>query len=52
MGSLTESVAWKALSEHYHAIKNVHMRDLFTQDPKRFETFSLRFGDILVDFSK
>jgi glucose-6-phosphate isomerase len=28
------------------------MRDLFAQDPKRFEKFSLRFNDILLDFSK
>ena len=52
MASVTKSVTWKALSEHYHAIKNVHMRDLFTQDPQRFEAFSLHLGDILVDYSK
>ena len=52
MALLTESVAWKALSEHYHAIRKIHMRDLFIQDPKRFEAFSLRLGDILVDYSK
>jgi glucose-6-phosphate isomerase len=28
------------------------MRDLFAKDPKRFEKFSVRFGDILLDFSK
>ena len=28
------------------------MRDLFAQDPKRFDKFSLRFDDILLDFSK
>ena len=28
------------------------MRDLFAQDPKRFERFSLRVGDLLVDYSK
>jgi glucose-6-phosphate isomerase len=30
----------------------VHLRDLFASDPKRFEYFSLRFGDILFDYSK
>ena len=25
---------------------------LFAQDPKRFEKFSLRFADVLLDFSK
>ena len=28
------------------------MRDLFAADPKRFDKFSLRFGDILLDYSK
>lgn len=28
------------------------MRDLFERDPERFERFSLRFEDILFDFSK
>jgi glucose-6-phosphate isomerase len=28
------------------------MRDLFRQDARRFEKFSLRFGDLLLDFSK
>jgi glucose-6-phosphate isomerase len=33
-------------------MRNVHMRDLFAADPERFDKFSLRFEDILVDFSK
>jgi len=52
MSSLTQSSAWKALSAHYQKISSIHMRDLFAQDPKRFEKFSLRFADILLDFSK
>ncbi len=28
------------------------MRDLFAEDPKRFEKFSVRFQEILVDYSK
>jgi glucose-6-phosphate isomerase len=28
------------------------MRDLFAQDPQRFERFSLQFGDLLFDYSK
>lgn len=50
--TLTDTAAWLALTEHYQSIKDVHMRDLFTHDPGRFDTFSLQFGDILVDFSK
>src|ERR1700728_371308 len=52
MSALTQSNPWKSLSAHYEKISSVHMRELFAQDPKRFEKFSLRFGDILLDFSK
>ncbi|HEV3082327.1 MAG TPA: glucose-6-phosphate isomerase [Gemmataceae bacterium] len=44
--------AWKALEAHYQKVANLHMRDLFREDPKRFDRFSLRGNDILLDFSK
>lgn len=50
--ALTRSAAWKALESHFEDIKDLHMRDLFAEDERRFETFSLRFEDILLDFSK
>ncbi len=52
MSTLTTSPAWQALERHQKAMVNVHMRDLFAQDPRRFDTFSLRFQDILLDYSK
>ncbi|MCW3051313.1 MAG: glucose-6-phosphate isomerase [Chthonomonadales bacterium] len=52
MSSLTQSPAWKALAAHHQTVASLEMRDLFAADPKRFETFSLRFQDILLDFSK
>jgi glucose-6-phosphate isomerase len=52
MSELTDSSAWKALKEHHQEVVGLHMRDLFAEDPKRFERFSLRFEDILFDFSK
>jgi glucose-6-phosphate isomerase len=52
MSSLTQSPQWKALESHYQAAQKLQMRDLFAQDPKRFDKFSLRFNDILLDFSK
>ncbi len=48
----TQLSAWQALQAHYEAIKDVHMRDLFAADPHRFDRFSLRFDDILFDYSK
>jgi glucose-6-phosphate isomerase len=52
MSALTESPAWQALLRHHQTMRDVHMRDLFAQDPKRFERFSIRMGDLLVDYSK
>ena len=52
MSQLTESPAWKALQEHHSKIAPLQMRDLFAQDAQRFEKFSLRYDDILLDFSK
>jgi len=50
---ISETAAWAALKAHHDEVKDVHMRDLFAQDPNRFEKFSKVFsGDILVDFSK
>ena len=47
-----ETQSWKRLAAHYEDIKNVHMRDLFAEDPRRFDKFSIAFNDIWVDFSK
>ena len=49
---LRESPAWKALEAHFQEIAPTHMRELFEQDPQRFERFSLRLGDLLLDYSK
>ena len=39
MSTLTSSAAWKALEMHQREMANVHMRDLFAQDPERFTDF-------------
>jgi glucose-6-phosphate isomerase len=51
-GQLTHSPAWKALEAHRSAMDSVHMRDLFADDPHRFDSFSARCEDILLDYSK
>ena len=48
----TQLPAWRALAEHQREIAEVPMRELFARDPERFARFSLRFGDLLFDFSK
>lgn len=52
MSQLTTSHVWQSLQKHQQEMADVHMRDLFAQDPGRFERFSLRLGDILFDYSK
>ena len=52
MASLDSSQAWKALEAHQKEIAPMHMRELFAADPHRFEKFSIRWNDFLVDYSK
>ncbi|MEN8259839.1 MAG: glucose-6-phosphate isomerase, partial [Pseudomonadota bacterium] len=52
MSMLSESAAWRALQEHRKEIGRLHMRTLFADDPDRFERYSLKFNDILFDYSK
>ncbi len=52
MSRLTESSSWLALAKHYHEIKDIHMCELFENDPDRFSHYSLELNDILYDYSK
>ncbi|QCK13357.1 glucose-6-phosphate isomerase [Mangrovivirga cuniculi] len=47
-----ETKSWKKLEAHFKQINNVHMKDMFSEDPERFEKFSVRFNNILLDYSK
>lgn len=55
----SELPAWQALQGHYNAVhKTLRLKDLFAQNPDRFNEFSRKFSDedgqssILFDFSK
>lgn len=48
----TNTKAWKRLEKHFKKMKDQQIKDLFDEDPRRFQRFSIRFEDILVDFSK
>jgi glucose-6-phosphate isomerase len=52
MKNLKQNPAWLALEQHYQEVKDCHMRDLFAEDPGRFNKFSLDINDILFDYSK
>jgi glucose-6-phosphate isomerase len=52
MTNPTHTPAWHALNEHFKEIFPLQMRDLFAEDPERFNKFSLQFNDFLLDYSK
>jgi glucose-6-phosphate isomerase len=52
MINLTQYPVWHTLCQHQQTVAPLHMRDLFAQDKQRFENFSLKFDDLLLDYSK
>jgi glucose-6-phosphate isomerase len=44
--------AWYRLEEYHFEFEGKHMKELFANDANRFQKYSLKFEDILVDFSK
>jgi len=44
--------SWRKLVKHHKTMKNVTIQSLFEQESTRFDSFSIRFEDILVDYSK
>ena len=44
--------AWKALDAHYKKIRELHLRDLFADDPKRGERMTAEALGIFLDYSK
>jgi glucose-6-phosphate isomerase len=52
MRAAGRSAAWQALTDHYAAMRKVHLRDLFADDPKRGERLTLEAAGICLDYSK
>jgi glucose-6-phosphate isomerase len=50
--ALTERAAWKALGAHYTKIRDLHLRELFANDPKRGERLTTEAVGIFLDYSK
>jgi glucose-6-phosphate isomerase len=48
----TETQSWKNLAVHFEEMKGIPMKVLFEEDDKRFEKFSIRFNEFLLDYSK
>ncbi len=52
MAHPTQLPSWRALEAHALGMRPELMRDMFARDPNRFQNFSLRLGDLLLDYSK
>lgn len=44
--------AYRYLADHFIQINQHSLKDLFQQDPKRFDKFSVYLDDMLLDYSK
>lgn len=48
----TTTKAWQQLLNHAMSMKEAHLRELFKDDPDRFNKYSLCTSDIVFDYSK
>jgi glucose-6-phosphate isomerase len=44
--------AWDALATHYKELSNLHLRQLFADDPRRGERMTVRAAGLYLDYSK
>ena len=49
---ISETEEWRALAEHHRQVRDLHLRDLFAEDPSRGEQLTCRAGDLYLDYSK
>jgi glucose-6-phosphate isomerase len=49
---LTKLAAWQALKAHYPKVRELHLRQLFADDPKRGERMTAEAVGIYFDYSK
>jgi glucose-6-phosphate isomerase len=49
---LDQRPEWQALAKHRDGTAGTHLRDLFDTDPGRAERYTLRVGDLHLDYSK
>jgi glucose-6-phosphate isomerase len=50
--SVTARPSWKELESHYHKARELHLRKLFADDPKRGERLTLEAVGLYFDYSK
>jgi glucose-6-phosphate isomerase len=49
---LTQRKAWSALTAHFNQVRDLHLRDLFAQAPKRGQRMALEAVGLFLDYSK
>lgn len=49
---LNQTPEWTALGKHREQLGKTHLRQLFADDPERGTGYTLRVGDLYVDYSK
>jgi glucose-6-phosphate isomerase len=49
---LTQRKAWKALQAHHARVKELHLRQLFGEDPQRGERMTVEAAGLFLDYSK
>ena len=50
--ALTDKPAWQKLQKHADKNADLHLSEILADEPDRFKTFSLRHGNLLLDYSK
>jgi glucose-6-phosphate isomerase len=50
--AINDTDEWRALAEHFGEIEDVHLRELFADDPTRGTRMCLEVGDLYLDYSK
>ncbi|MCG7527633.1 glucose-6-phosphate isomerase [Streptomyces sp. OfavH-34-F] len=49
---LNQTPEWAALGKHREQLGSIHLRELFADDPARGTGYTLRVGDLHLDYSK
>jgi glucose-6-phosphate isomerase len=52
LAPLTQRPAWKALQTHFQSVRDLHLRKLFADDPRRGDRLTLEAEGIYLDYSK
>ena len=52
MSQINQSPIWQSLKLHQKDIVSTSLREMFQQNPNRFNDFHIQYDDLLLDFSK